>query len=256
MQCGTHTVALFEAYNHRENSVNNVLVMSMLLSCLRPILVLVGPDLAPPSSGADVPRQAAHGVRRVAAHAPSKEKGCQCANVREQGGWCGVCKIGYVAAVRIESAALFHAIDAHGHNINPESFRCATCRKMIASDGFCASCRTGFAQGQAYFSRITYLLAKGTVRSAATISCATCKAHVGKPAWCEPCGVGMVGHVAFTDKEMFSRAKVAYDGLLAAVAKVPTCLSCAVAIAVDRSCRRCKKSYLHGKLVVSKKASP
>ncbi len=225
------------------------LATSMFLLCLEPMPGLAGTEMLPAFSPPGSPRRTPQGDRRAGDEGSSAGNVCTCATLKERGGWCDACKVGYVAAVRIDSEALFHAIDAHGHDIRPDSFRCTTCRKMIASDGFCGSCKTGFVNGQAYFSRLTYLLATGTVRPAGKITCAKCRTHLSKPGWCEPCGVGMVGHVAFKNKEKFLRAKLAYEGLLAAVATVPKCLSCAVAMAVDRSCRRCKKTYLHGKPV-------
>ena len=185
-------------------------------------------------------------VGAVSAVAP--DPGCKCASRKEIGVWCDACAVGHVAAVRIKSVALFQAIDAHGHHTNPESLRCEACRKLAKSGGYCDSCRTGFVSGKAYFSKLTYLLARGTLTDSPSVKCKTCRGHTREPGWCDTCSVGMIGHIAFKNKEVFNQALKARDVLLRAVEQVDKCLSCAIAMAVDRECRRCRKSYKDGKI--------
>ena len=177
------------------------------------------------------------------------EQDCTCSTNKVWNGWCDSCQVGYVASVKIESAVLFHAIDAHGHEIRVDSLRCKTCRIAVESDGFCKKCRTGFVEKQAYFSKLTYLLAKGKVQQPASLECEKCRAHTKLPGWCDKCHVGMVGFVSFTDKEAFALAVKSYNVLLKAIHYVEKCQSCAVAMAVDRKCRRCDKAYEDGKVV-------
>ena len=65
----------------------------------------------------------------------------------------------------------------------------------------------------------------------------------------DTCKVGMVGHIAFTDSDVFSQAVKAYNVLLKAIQYLEKCQKCAIAIAVDRKCYRCKKSYEDGNLI-------
>lgn len=174
---------------------------------------------------------------------------CRCSANRVRNGWCDPCEVGYVASVKIESAALFHAIDAHGHETRPDSLRCETCRIAIESDGFCKKCRTGYIGKKAYFSKLTYLLAQGKVQKPAAVACDKCQGHIQHPGWCDTCHVGMVGHIALTDRGTFSQAVKAYNVLMKAIQYLEKCQDCAIAMAIDRKCYRCKTSYEGGKLV-------
>jgi len=189
-----------------------------------------------------------------AAGASASELPCACPANQVRGGWCDACDVGYVASVRIESRELFEAIDAHGHDVNPSSFRCESCKEAIKSDGFCRDCKVGFVGQQAYFSRLTYLLAKGAVTPPGSMTCDECRKHIQEPGWCAKCDVGMVGHVAYRDKARFTEAVKAYEALRKAIRTADECPSCAIAIAVDRTCRRCKKSYEGGEIVRPKKS--
>lgn len=181
--------------------------------------------------------------------AHAAEPRCTCSSQSEIGVWCDACNVGHIATVKIESKRLFDAVDAHGHQTRIESLRCNECRRLAKSGGFCESCRTGYVAGKAYFSKLTYLLAKGSMANSASATCKKCKVDMQRLSWCDACKVGMIGHIAFRDKELFAKALKARDVLVQAVQRVHECLSCAIAIAVDRSCRRCKKSYKDGKII-------
>lgn len=176
---------------------------------------------------------------------------CTCAVNREVGGWCDVCHVGYVAAVRIDSKPFFEALDAHGHSIRPASIRCAGCRKALKQDGFCHKCHVGFVDGEAYFSKLTYLLARGIVTPSASIDCPQCRMHLKHPGWCDKCQRGMVGFAAYRDKQLFAQAARARAVLRESIEMIPECLSCAIAKAVDRKCRKCGKSFENGEVVSS-----
>ncbi len=174
---------------------------------------------------------------------------CACAANRISNGWCESCNVGYVASTRIKSAEFFHAIDAHGHETRADSLRCKTCRIEIKSDGFCKKCKTGYINQKAYFSRLTYLLARGRVKVPGSVACRQCRNHVEHPSWCETCKTGTIGHVAFKDRNTFLEASQAHDVMLKAIRHLQKCETCAIAMAVDRKCYRCNKSYERGKLV-------
>lgn len=181
--------------------------------------------------------------------AQADEPQCPCSSHRKIGVWCNACNVGHIAAVKIESKPLFDAVDAHGHETRVEFLRCAECRKLAKSGGFCESCRTGYVAGKAYFSKLTYLLARGSIANSASVTCKKCRQHMRHFGWCDVCKVGMIGQLTFRDKELFVKVLKARDVLLQAVQHVDDCLSCAIAIAVDRSCRRCKKSYTGGRTI-------
>ena len=100
---------------------------------------------------------------------------CTCPDSKVSSGWCRACQVGYVASVEIRSALLFEALDAHGHQINPDSIECGSCRTALESDGFCDACKRGFVAKELYFSPLTYHLAKGKVRDTSRIACRTCR---------------------------------------------------------------------------------
>ena len=68
--------------------------------------------------------------------------------------------MGYVGDVPIRSRYLWHVLDAHGHTLNIESLNCVHCTEAAAIDGYCADSKIGFVDGKAYFSRLTWLLAR------------------------------------------------------------------------------------------------
>lgn len=171
---------------------------------------------------------------------------CTCEVSKSRGGWCSACDVGYVAGIAIKSEMLFEALDAHGHHIHPDSMKCESCRKALASDGFCDRCQWGFVGKQLYHSKLTYYLAKGRPKTKSAISCPTCKAHTGKPAWCEACKIGGVGDVAYTDKRAFQSAAVEYGRLLQAVELSAKCEDCGVAFFMETKCLKCNISYEGG----------
>lgn len=203
---------------------------------------------------------------------------CTCARAKLRNGWCSACRVGYVAGIPVRSAMLFEALDAHGHDIDPSSIECAECRAAIGADGFCPTCRRGFVQGQLYFSRLTYAIAKGSFADPAAISCLRCRgileaeparaqrridaikdhrpprasavpggstARFGddEAAWCGDCRIGYVGNVAFRDRAMLAVGRAECDRLLRAIAMADRCASCAVAFFMGARCPRCRIDY-------------
>ncbi len=181
---------------------------------------------------------------------PPGKPECTCEADKLKNGWCRKCEVGYVAAVAITSEVLFEALDAHGHRINPDSMKCELCRKALASDGFCTRCNWGFVDHQLYYSKLTYLLAKGKPKVLSSIKCSSCRKNTLKPGWCDSCKVGMVGNVAFKDKKTFEQASREHRKLLAAVELASRCEFCAVALLTDAKCPTCKKTYKDGKEII------
>jgi hypothetical protein len=172
--------------------------------------------------------------------AAAEPKICTCADAKLKNEWCNPCKVGYVAGIQIKSEALFEALDAHGHTIDPAAIQCHTCKKALETDGFCDQCVMGFVSKQAYLSRLSYHLAKGRYTETAEVKCLTCKGHVQEPGWCKTCSVGMVGNVAFKDKKDYEDASKHYKLLLDAIRESARCELCAAAMITGGKCPRCK----------------
>jgi hypothetical protein len=208
---------------------------------LIPILILALPGVTAPPPGPD----------------------CTCAASRLENGWCGPCGVGYVASVEMRSQMLFEVLDAHGHDIDPGSIECKSCQLALKSDGFCTQCRWGFVDKKLYFSRLTYLLARGEVKDVAKLACRTCALNAAKTKlpldpnrWCDRCQVGMVGNVAFKDRKEFDAASKELDRLLRAIRIADHCEFCAMALFQDSTCPKCNIAYEGGKKVAAKPADP
>jgi len=150
-----------------------------------------------------------------------------------------VCNVGYVASVRIEYPRLFEELDAHGHDIKPESIKCTSCQRALASDGFCRVCNWGFVAGQLYFSKLTYSLARGSPQDVARQACMTCRENAKNHGWCAECRRGMVGNFAFRTKPLFREAVEQYSRLLTAVKTARTCEFCAIVMFTGGDCPEC-----------------
>lgn len=189
-------------------------------------------------------------VSTCVAQAPEpavKASACTCATIKQTDGWCERCKTGYLAGVKIESASFFEALDAHGHDIDPTLLRCEQCKKHFAAHGYCDQCKAGFVRKQAYFSKLTYYLARGEVKDARSIHCPVCRKNNEKPGWCDVCRVGMVGFHAYGDKQEFKHAARVWEILISAIDLAKECLSCALAMINDGTCLQCKASFKDGR---------
>lgn len=175
---------------------------------------------------------------------------CTCPVAKVNNGWCNDCELGYVAGVMINSQMLFEALDAHGHEIGPGGVQCDSCQKAIQIDGYCERDRIGWVNQQAYFSTLTYRLAKGQATDISTISCPICRANAQTQGWCDSCRVGMVGNVAFDNKEDFQEASQPYGVLLGAAEMAETCEMCASAMLFDSTCPVCRITYKNGKEIL------
>ena len=186
----------------------------------------------------------------VAGH-PRADFTCRMASTNN--GWCDVCRVGYLATVEIRSARLFEALDANGHDFpEPGATGCVVCREAWTTNGYCHDCRIGFVGGHGYFTKLTYLLAKGAVRDPAKITCGVCAKASG---WCNACGHGMVGNVAFRDKKDYAAARKQFELLLRAVKESERCEMCSMLLFYGGVCRACDITYQNGKVVEPKQAA-
>ncbi len=165
-----------------------------------------------------------------------------CALARLSNRECKTCGVRYVAGLEIPSEMLFELLDAHGHTYNPSSLPCQGCREASATNGLCAEHRWGFAKGQLYFSKLSYLLAQGKPQTRETLPCTTCQGS-DATIWCDRCGHGWVGNVAFTDPVQHSQAIEEYEHLVACVETAAVCEKCAAAKFSGMKCPTCKTTY-------------
>ncbi len=180
-----------------------------------------------------------------------------CAMAATNNGWCDACGVGYLATVEIGSAKLFEALDADGHDFpEPEASACPVCRDAWATNGYCHDCRIGFVDGHGYFTKVTYLLAKGEVRDPAKLACTVCAKAAADTAlpladegWCDVCGRGMVGNVAFRDKKDYAAARKQFELLLRAVKESERCEMCSMLLFYGGVCQACDITYKNGKVV-------
>ncbi len=168
---------------------------------------------------------------------------CTCEAAKLSSRWCHACEIGYVAGIPIKSEFLYEVLDPHGHNIDPERIQCPSCKLAMKQDGYCRRCAMGFVRGQAYMSRLTYHLAKGTPIVPDKIGCATCRKNAEAYGWCRACRLGMVGHVAIVNLSDYQFAVRAFETLQAALHKMKECEKCAAAMIAGGYCPTCKISY-------------
>jgi hypothetical protein len=158
---------------------------------------------------------------------------------------------------------LYELLDAHGHDIIPDSIECQSCQAALKTDGLCEECRWGFVDKKLYFSPLTYYLARGEVKDVATLTCRSCAANAAKlrlpldpNRWCDRCGIGMVGNVAFKDKKEFDAASRELDRLLRANRIADHCEFCAMALFQDTTCPKCNIAYQDGKKLAPRGAAP
>ena len=184
----------------------------------------------------------------LSAGEPGGRQGDGCFEAKRTNGWCRSSNVGYVAGIEIKSRNLWETLDAHGHDIDPARLKCAGCRAAFTKDGFCSRCRMGFVRKQAYLSKLTYWIARGTLIDPARIDCKTCRKNVTNSGWCEKCGVGIVdGRLALRNRQSVEDARQAFATLHAAIRTLERCERCAVATFANGRCRKCNISYRDGK---------
>ncbi|HKY33930.1 MAG TPA: hypothetical protein VJV23_15475 [Candidatus Polarisedimenticolia bacterium] len=200
---------------------------------LLPALLLAAAFLAPPPP--------------ARAHDPGEAE-CVCRKAGAAGVWCDRHALGHLAGLTIRSKMLFEALDAHGHELDLSTFRCPACRRAIETDGYCDEHRTGFVGKLAYFSRLTYELARGELRDPAGISCPDCRRLAGGgQGWCGACRLGMLGPVAIRDRSRYETAARAAEIVREADLMARRCEHCALAMVADDECPFCRITYKDGR---------
>jgi hypothetical protein len=149
----------------------------------------------------------------------------------------------------VESAELFEAIHPHGHDVYIDRTRCASCRRAIATNGFCSECHAGYLKSQAYFSRLAYILAQGETVDASKLACATCRRATRSTGWCDRCALGWWGNIRYRDREKYALTEQQSKILHAAIKLAQRCEFCAMALIADARCHKCKISYADGKAI-------
>jgi hypothetical protein len=171
---------------------------------------------------------------------------CSCMVVTEDGGWCDVHDVGYIGGVEVESKSLFEVLDAHGHDVDLATFECPSCRQAIESDGFCEEHRVGFVDERAYFSKLSYHLARGERVDLSTVYCRKCRLNAASHGWCGSCRRGMVGRTAIRDRKAYEEVVRALALVERADATAKRCPHCAAAMVTDTRCPMCAIGYRDG----------
>ena len=174
------------------------------------------------------------------------EETCTCTQAREAHGWCEACGVGYIADVPLDSRYLWETLDAHGHQLNIDNLGCSECKTAAATDGFCEQSRMGFLAGEAYFSRLTWLLAKAERDEPETLDCPTCRKHAAGSGWCERHSVGRVGRWTLHDRSEFEALAHEMRILVTANDAALRCEHCAAAIVTNTECPFCRIRYRDG----------
>ena len=164
-------------------------------------------------------------------------------------GWCERHGIGYVGDVKIRSWLLYETMDAHGHVVVASMFQCPVCQKALESDGFCEEHKIGFFGKKAYFSRLTFELARADSLDPAKIACPVCRKNARGHGWCETHQTGMVGHFAIRGRQRYQDVAKAIDILEFANTTSERCEHCAMAIVTDSRCPFHKITYKDGRPV-------
>ena len=161
-------------------------------------------------------------------------------------GWCDRHGIGYVADVEIRSSFLYETMDAHGHPIEIDNLQGPECRKAFHPDGFCEADKIGFVGKKAYFSRLTFELARADTIEPGKIACSACRKNARGHGWCEAHQLGMVNNLAIRGRERYAHVLKAIEILEIASKASERCEHCAVAIVTDSRCPFHKITYKDG----------
>ncbi|MAB78617.1 MAG: hypothetical protein CMJ89_04615 [Planctomycetes bacterium] len=167
-----------------------------------------------------------------------------CADVHCLDGWCDSCSVGFIAGTEVSSKLVFDALDAHGHEYESESIDCESCQEAITTSDYCLDCSRGYWEGKAYFSVLSYQIAKA--ERGVEPGCAGCKAAVDEARWCSECLCGRIGDVSIRNRDDFEKAAGAFMVLRKALEEVQRCELCAASMAIDGTCPRCKIAYRRG----------
>ena len=181
--------------------------------------------------------------------APSPTACASCVEARKTNAWCDACDVGYIAGLAVKSHLLHETMDAHGHRLQVELIPCDGCQRMARRGGYCEENRIGWHRGEAYFSRLTYELARSALVDAADLGCEACVANSAGAGWCNACDRGMLGRFAIRVRADFDAARRDFDRLLKAIDLSGHCDYCAMAAVTDTGCFKCGLTFKDGDVV-------
>ena len=179
-----------------------------------------------------------------------------CAEARHANGWCEATDTGYVGGLPLRSKMLWETMDAHGHELDLTTFQCTNCKQAIRTGGFCELHRIGFVHDLAYFSRLTYELARGEAIDPAKLDCPVCRRNAATHGWCDEHRVGLAGDIAIRDRAAWERVAAELELLERASATAERCEYCAVAMVTDTRCPFCRVEYRDGRELPEDGSSP
>jgi hypothetical protein len=195
----------------------------------------------PPTASSETPPFAGFPSTTKTPSAP-----CTCGAPKGIGGWCERHGVGYVGDVKIRSLDLYEIMDAHGHVTGAASFQCSECQKALDSDGYCEEHKIGFVGKMAYFSRLTYELARAQRTDPTKIACPVCRKNARGHGWCDAHQIGMVGNFAIKGRERYQGVAKEIEILELASKTSERCEHCAMAIVTDSRCPFHKITYKDG----------
>jgi len=163
---------------------------------------------------------------------------CACADMRQAGGWCRRCGVGWLAGIRIPSADLYIALDSHGHQFVTLSVDCPSCLDAVSVDGHCDEHHRGFASHRMYTSTLAWAVARGRLIEPGSLNCDRCRTNAARCGWCDTCAAGQVGSLRFGSIDVFSHAMRERERLVESVRTLAQCEMCAIVMFTDATCPR------------------
>jgi radical SAM protein with 4Fe4S-binding SPASM domain len=143
---------------------------------------------------------------------------------------------GFIAGIPVPSRALYDALLPPPHDVlSFADVQCPSCRAAIAREELCGHCGVGWVGGRCYVNELSYYVARAHPLDAAP-ACTVCRENARRFGWCGQCGIGMLGNLAYRDRRLYDEAVPSFEILLASVAKLQECETCALAMTCDGTC--------------------
>jgi radical SAM protein with 4Fe4S-binding SPASM domain len=164
---------------------------------------------------------------------------------------------GFVAGLAVPSRALYDALLPDPHDaVLLSDIQCPECRAAIAGDGLCGNCGMGWVGGRGHVTRYSYYVARGHLLDAPPRECPTCVENARGTGWCDRCRIGMLGDLAYRDRRLYDEAAPSFRVMLASIAKLRECESCAIAMTCDGRCPVHWTSFRGGRAVAGASPGP
>ncbi len=157
----------------------------------------------------------------------------------------------------VPSRALYDALLPPPHDVlTLGDVQCPSCRAAIAREDLCGHCGVGWVGDRCYVNKLSYYVARGNPLDAAAPACPVCRENARRFGWCEQCRIGMLGNLAYRDRRLYDDAVPSFEILLASVAKLTECETCALAMTCDGTCPVHWVSYRGGQAVHDSSQGP